>query len=348
MGNQNSKDKSQTALISSLNTMVSTSIIKTITSCFQESAVSQNIELLCEPKLSKVDIDNPNISVYEENSACTRCITLTQNAIDSHISAEKSMWSSSPAQVRQPIDTFYNNILEELETCGLTVCKACVLSNITQSNILNADSTCIQNNITTEGIQLNLSSLLQESLLNNQDVLSQVADALKNNNLQSISDTISSRVVSTLSASFFNQLISRIQNGQSLIVKGSSIKFNQLSQEATFTIVSNYVDKENIATLAYAESTYQVLADEINQQNTLNSVGDVIFDSSVSFVTAIDSSVGLVMFAILVVLGVVFASIVIYSIYSFFKNTIQTSSSVAKSIKHNKPVINKYTAYRHY
>lgn len=340
MGSKQSKD--QHGLITLTNEIVSKSIIKTMTSCFQESSVSQNVELLCDPTLKKVDKDNPNISVYEENSSCTRCINNVKNDLDAQITLEKLKWESSETKVRQPINTFYSDILDKLETCGVTVCKACVFSNITQSNIVNANSVCIQNFRDTTGIQSNISSLLRQQFLNNKDALSGVVSTLKNDNLETITDNISNRITSTMSETFFKELSSRIQDAQTIVVKGSNIKLNQLSQDATFAIIEKYVDKVNIALLAYSSETFAALATEINNQNTLNDLGDVIFESSISFVNALDSSIGKVMFAVLIALGVIFISVVIYSLYSFIKNTTSTSKDITKALETNSPPIGNY------
>jgi hypothetical protein len=340
MGSKQSKD--QKGLITLTNEIVSNSIVKTMTRSIPESTVTQDVELLCDPSKTKLDKDNPNISVYEENSSCTRCINNVKNDLEAHIALEKLKWDSSEIKVRQPIDTFYSDILEKLETCGVTVCKACVFSNITQSNILNANADCIQNFRDTSGIQGNISSLLKQQLLNNKDALAGVVSALKDDNLESITDNISNRITSTMSENFFKELSSRIQDSQTLVVKGSNIKLNQLSQDATFTIIEKYVDKVNIALLAYSSETFKALAIEINNQNTLNDLGDVVFESSISFVNALDSSIGKVMFAVLISLGIVFVSVIIYSLYAFIKNTTSTAKDITKALKTNSPPISKY------
>ncbi len=310
--------KSSTDIINEVNNIVSISISKTISNCFISQSAEQSIRIRCKPKLAET------ATCYEENYACGQCINNILLGQKYQNQLERNMWTSSPAIVRQSIDNFYQTLLDQMNACGLTYCKACVLSNITQINVTTADAECISNSMTRTNIKNNLSSLVKQQLLNNQDVLSGAAQTLGIQDLENLSEVISNNITTVITEEFIQALQQIIEQSQIIeLLSETSIRLSNVSQTSVATVTQKFVSANRVALNAFSQETFDSISQIAQSQNTLNDIGDVVIDSSITFVKALDSAVGKVTLSLVILLGVVVLAIIGYLIYTNVNKLVQ-------------------------
>lgn len=309
-------------LIQMFNTLIATAISKTITNCFQNQTAEQLTRIRCNPKLPNSD------SVYEENVACSQCIdsVLQGNLYQNQI--QRKLWQTSPATVRMPINTMYETILEQMEVCGLTYCKACALSNITQVNMVQADAECISISMTSTNINLNLSSSISQMFLSNKDVLSATVQTLGVKDMQQATQIITSSILTVVNDSFLSDLRQTISQSQVIeLISETSVRLNNISQASCSTITQKFVSDNEVITKAISESVLQSISTQIDSQNTLDSLGGIFSSSTTTFLSALSNAAGKIMFACVVLLGVIVLGIIAYFIYKNVKNLVDRKAS---------------------
>ena len=323
-------DKSKQGLIDSMNTIISTAITQTVSECFSETKLEQNIEITCDPKVVQDKL--PDITVYEENPACLACMESILQDANTQDDMERIMWNSSPATVRQPINTMYAKMIGGIEECGLGYCKACVMTNVTQQNIVSASEGCISTFMTQASVQANVSTILQQQFLNNQDVMSGAMQTLGIQGVKELSDHISSNIATVVNTSFLQAVHQSISQSQIITIKSATTtRLSHVTQSSILNITQQLVTQNHVATSTYAESVYAQIAAITNQQNTLDELGNVVFSSTTTFTAAIDSAVGMVMMAVLALLGVVVVAIIGFILYKRFKRGVELVGTLNRS-----------------
>ena len=226
--------------------------------------------------------------------------------------------------------------MDDMENCGLAYCKACVLINVTQRNIISSRTSCISNSMNNYNVNLNLTSMLQSQFLSNKDVLSAAVSEFGIADVNDLSKDISSSITQLIDNEFLSELQSTIANSQVIkLTNTTSSTFNNVTQSSIQHITEKFVTDKNIATSAIADSTFQNISNTVNDSNTLDSLGNVVFKSTITFVSAINSSVGMIMIAILIVLGLIVGSIISYILYQSFKNVVHDTAIVANQSRLN-------------
>jgi len=308
-------DKSPTALISATNDIVSVAIARSISNCFSDQVAVQNVRMRCRPRLPE------GVAVYEANSSCTQCINNVLADFTRQNNLERAQWANSPATVRQPINTYYQSILSSFESCGLTACKACVLLNLTQLNQVQASDECITSFMTRTNIQSNLSSIIQQQLLNNQDVLAGAASAFANNDLASLTTTITDSLMTVMTEQFVQDLRDTIENSQAVeIFSDTTVKLGNISQMSLATVAQKFVSDNNVALNAFSQEIFTNISQVAQQQQTLDTLGRAVFTAAIDFTSALNSSAGLVLIAVGVVLGITLLAVIGYMIYRAIKD----------------------------
>lgn len=317
--------RDRTAIINATNQIVATAIIQSLTYCTQVSETWQQIKIGCNPRL-------PDGQVYEGNYACGVCINdVFQGMLDQH-QLERKMWDrENPSQigVRLDINSEYTLLMGRVGTCGMVACKACTLANISQSNILSADSQCYQTLTDTTQFQSNLSGLLKQQLINNQDVLAGVARAFSNNNVSTITQDIVNRISSNVTSDFLNNFVNLLQSTQIITLESTTnFSVTNIAQINAFQLAVKYVAENKVVENSISDSVFDLIAQVANEQNTLNDVGTLVFQATVGFEQAISNVVGQIMIATLVLLGVIVLGILAYAGYRFIKKTVVASKNL--------------------
>jgi hypothetical protein len=310
--------KSPESIISATNTIVSLAITQTINNCFISQVAEQSVRIKCKPNI------DPNLTCYEENATCANCI---DNILQSQIyqnNLERALWSSSPASVRLPINTMYQNLFGQMEACGLTYCKACVLNDVTQINLIQSTAECIESSMTTTNITNNLNTLIQQQLLQNQDVLSGASQTLGIPDLQKLSETISNNIMTVVNNKFITDLRANLSTTQAIeLISDTSITLGNISQSTILTQTEKFVSSNQVALSAFTQETFQSISDIAQSQNTLNEVGQLVIQSSLSFLDSLNSAVSMVTLSIIVLLSVVVLGIIGFLMYGAIKKEVE-------------------------
>jgi hypothetical protein len=307
-------DKTASSLVKAVNEIVTASIVRTITQCDQQTTLVQNVRVSCNPTVAEGD------EVYEDNAACTLCLQSVRLDQEERDRLERARWQNDPnrAKVIQTKDAMYASVLRGMEICGLSVCKACVLLNATQRNIFDASMSCVQSSITASAITSNLENILRQQLESNRDVLSATLQDLGVESVESVVQNVATSISQNITSEFLSSLKQVVNSFQTIqIVSNSSIRANGFTQGSIITGVQSFVSSQSVALKSIGEARFQAIADIIARQNTLNDIGQVIFASTVTFARALDSSVGLIMFAVLGILGIIAIIVIVYLVYRF-------------------------------
>lgn len=325
----NGCDKSKSGLITSVNDIVSRSITKTIINCTTDGDSSQDVIIKCNPK---VITNLHGDTCYEANESCGNCLNTVLADMKAQDAMERNMWKYRGIKVRQPLDITYATMVSQLQSCGLSHCKACVLLNVTQLNLIKANGTCINDQINRTNIKTNLDATIQSEFTNNQDVLSAAAQVFGiDTDTTKLVEHISNSLMTTISDTFVTNLKNVLNSTQSIeIFSTSSVETQFMTQSSILTSTSKYVTDTGVAEKSFGDIQFDQMSTIVNQQNTLNDLGEVIFESTITFTKALDSSVGKIMFAVLILLGVVICFIIGFIIYKAVKKSLkrvlQTSS----------------------
>jgi hypothetical protein len=315
--------RNRSAILNATNQIIASAVIKSLVNCNTTRDSSQNIEIKCAPVMPP----GATYDVYEGNPACTSCVRdVFQGMLDQH-KLERAMWKKGEIKVRQPINEEYVLLLSRVGTCGLTACKACTMANVTQSNILTSNDTCVSNLSTSTTFKSNLTALINQQMTNNQDILSAFATKLGDSDATTILTTVSNTILANLGQTFLQDMADALKSSQTIeITSNGTTSLNNISQINVFKIVVEELSKNNSLTESINGIYDQYLSDIDNEQQSLNSVGDLVFDGTVTFVSAIDNVVGQVMFASIAVLTLLILSVIFYSIYKFFAKLAKTAS----------------------
>lgn len=229
------------------------------------------------------------------------------------------MWDSGPAQVRLPINQEFILLLGRMGTCGTVTCKACALANVSQVNIISADNSCYQTMTNTNVFRTNLNTLVNQQLLSNQDILAGVAQAFGKNDSEQISEDITNFISTNVDSTFLNNIRQDISSQQTIEVTGQSTFTNNVSQYSVFNSALNAVIQQQIIERSISDAMFSLIEQVANQQNTLSSVGEILFTSTITFVSAVNNVVGQVLIATLAALGVVVLFILGFTLYKVIK-----------------------------
>jgi hypothetical protein len=306
-------------LIQSVNDIVSQSIVTTLNSCQAYALASETIDITCKPVITGVTFD-----VYEGNPACRACMDMVFTGLMDQHELEQEQWVKGPATVRLNINDEYTLMKNRLEECGLTACKACVLSNSSQASFIDEKNNCMADDSFTTAVQNEIGSNIATQLSSNQDVLSGVADALGNKDLTSITTTLKSQISNVVTTNFLKTMLSSIQTSQSIVVNANgSTRANVLVQSSTFAMVSSYVTSQQVATKVFSDEFTQYVSNVALSQSTLDNVGAIFADGGTMLAKTLDSIVGKILLAVLIFLAIIVLFIVGMLFYRMFRNLSQ-------------------------
>ncbi len=316
--------RDRSALVGVTNRIIAKSITNTITNCSSVSNILQSIDVTCSP-----DLTDSNISVYEENSGCALCIKEVFDGFDDQYTAERKAWSDGKeVKVRLNYDDQLRILLVRLQSCG-NLCKACSFVNLNQFSSIDTSQSCVQNIVSQSTVKTNLQSILTQQLLNNQDVLSGVAKALATTNVSEITEKISNNISSVVNNNFLQQSLNRIKSAQIMqFSSSSSTNVSNISQFNIFNTILEQVTDENVVTRTINDEIFTSIEQVINQQNTLSDVGTAIFQSSITFVSAINSIITKILIATIATLALVMFVIVGIIIYRAVRKTSKRNAEL--------------------
>ena len=141
-----------------------------------------------------------------------------------HHQLQRDLLSTNPT-ILLPINKEYETLMYKLSLCGLRHCKACVLTNTTQSSILGSSDRaitvdCLSQMTNTIQFATDFSATLNQVLTENVDVLNAVAQAVGGADpVNKVTQEVVSRTTQIVNQDFLSQVLSRIQNVQTITLR---------------------------------------------------------------------------------------------------------------------------------
>lgn len=303
-------------LLNSTNDIISNTIVQRMLACTTSNTSLQLIELKCQPS-----------GVYESNAACSQCMqNVFQGIIDQH-QYELSEWKRGEVKVRLPIDQEYNQMVQRLESCGISFCKACSLVNATQESVIKSFDQCQSTLITSDSFKADLGANLATELNNNQHILSGVSEALGNKDLGTITNTLVNQLTTNMNEDFQDRLVSQLSQSQTIRLDSTgSFNGDGLLQKSAISVVSEFISTAQVAQNQISSEFADYVASVAQSQTSLSELGEMVGRSGVIMSQTLDSVVGKVLIAVLVVLGVIVGFILVFVMYRVIRIASQSAT----------------------
>lgn len=310
-------DTSRAGIISATQDIISRAITTSVTGNSSQTVSSQSLTVKCNPTLTG------GLKVYEDNASCTSCLSGVIDGWKQQHRLEKDLITQdgASAKVRTPIDQEYASIAERISNCGLSSCKACALNNVTQTSAISTSSIVKDGKQLKQSFSTNLRSNLKQTFNQNRDILTAAVSTFQNNDdLDSLTDTISNNIENQVTENFLTQVSSTVSNHQTIqVVSTGSTDVSFLDQNAVFDIVLQQVNAAQIVTKAFSKSTLDQFASVVNDDSTLNELGEFVSKSFKSTSTAIDNIAGRIFIGAIIGLGAVLLVVLSVFAYMYYK-----------------------------
>jgi hypothetical protein len=323
-------DRSKRAMIDVTNEIISRSLVQSITDCTFSGAARQRVSVSCHPELRSLgsSTETPGVynwsidpEVYEGNASCGQCVDGVISGMLAHHELERRVWDERNGEVRVRLGINDELVLmsRRLELCGAGMCKACVLRDVNQYTAIDTtgDNLCKSSATVSKSFRVNVEAALRSQLEQNQDVLSSVASMFGLDTKLDIVNELTSRITSEDITRIVNASMLAIRSSQSLTFSSSGgSMLRGVGQTSALAATMRVVVDSNISTKIMSDAEWNVLAQMVREQSTLSSVGDLLFESVTAVVSMVDTIIGQVLIAALVLLGVVVIGLLGYVFYT--------------------------------
>lgn len=299
-----------------MNDIVSQSIYNASNTVTAIAEAGQIVSIECDPDLPD------GLEVFEANSACKTCMTQVFDGIDSQHAFERKLWPGTEAEVRLPINQEYDMTMDRIESCGQSVCKACVLVDASQKSFVDVDVKQFQTSEFKEAVNVNMSQLINSMLTNNQDVLSSLMSILGTTERNKVEEKIRTRIESILTQNFYQGLGAQIDSFQNIVINTSS-SVRKIQQQTMFNVISRYVSDQNVGAQITTQQTLQTIASISNTQNTLGSAGQLVFQTKDALQKILGGTVGKIFLASVGFLALTVLCIILLIIYRIFSGQVK-------------------------
>jgi hypothetical protein len=312
---------SQEALVNVVNNMVADIFVNIALYCNSTNTSSQTILIECNP----ANITPTSNTVYELNSACNNCL---QNVVANHLNYyqfQQQLWENGDIvpSVKKPIDSDYQAAINEFVSCTTTHCKACVAQNLSQKTVVKSVTSCAAFNNVKNTIDQQLMAQITQQLTNNQDMLAPLAEMLGASTTNDIVYNITNRISSKITDNVISNIQNQISSQQSIVLNQSSGNDSGMTQESSFHSVQSYLEKTNIFNDILEKSQWDLLQNLVNEQNTIDSLGNTVVKAVGYLSKLLTDVVGKVVLFIMIMVGVIFVGIVIYIITHLIQKEVR-------------------------
>lgn len=317
---------SQSTIVDQVNNMTAEVFTSVAMMCNTQALSFQTAIIHC-----KADTDG--VTVYEAQSKCDDCMKGIVAFQKEYYDTQRRSWNTQPARVNKPIDSDFQNVIQAFVTCTSSgTCKACPISNVSQTNVIKSTIGCTAFTQIKNVLSQKLMVAVSQQLTNNQDMLSPLARLLGASDYNEVVQSCSNRISASISDNVVSDIQQQLESNQTLVINGndSGMTVTGQTQSSALSVVQNYLSKTNALSNIFSQDEWKNLEELINDQTTVNSVGNAI-TKSVSYISkTLTSIVGKVVLFVLCLIGILAVGIVIYAI----------TLAVRKSLKkqHDKDV----------
>lgn len=297
----------QSEVVNEMNSMVASVMVNIALFCNTQNTSSQTIDIECKPQVS-----DPS-SVYEANGACRKCMEDVVSSQLAYYNTQRAAWTNRPATVEKPIDSDFQNVINEFVICTTQQCKACNIQNVSQLNTIKTTLGCNAFNNVQNSVAQKLVAQIDQSLTNNQDMLSPLATMLGASTYSDLVYNIASRMSAVMTENVISNISQTISSQQNMTFnQDSSVSIQGLTQQTAETAVQNYLQKTNIMNSVFTDAQWKTLQDLVNEQNSIGELGATITKAVGYLSKLLTNVVGKATLGVIVLLAVVFLGVVLY------------------------------------
>ena len=268
-------------------------------SCTSSLEGSQVVKIDCRPQ--KIEGRS-----YESNPACLRCMDAVLEERKSYYNKVRASWTGSLSPtIELPINDDYARVVDSMRQCTTRTCKACVLENISQNMIMTGLTTCEALNNVQNQLTQQLTTEVTQKLINQSDFLGPLFRVFGiGSSSQDIVQNITNRMAVQLKTDVISEIINRIVSNQSIRINGSSTNITGQTQDSVFSSTVDYLTQNNIFNNTFSEAEWEIMAVAENKENTIGTLGEVIPKTVETFTRAANSILGLIMYFVIGITGI--------------------------------------------
>ncbi|MAE21307.1 MAG: hypothetical protein CMK92_02650 [Pseudomonas sp.] len=239
------------------------------------------------------------------------CEACFQSVLDTQAAQHEIVrlgWSNGNAPVPVSFNQEMINGYQQMTQC-LNRCKSVVMTQISQANLFEWDSSCEVDQIIMNEFRTALQGNLSQTLNDNSGVLESFMGILAPGDKQTTIAMINNRVASRINQEFVTKLINDIRNQQNITFTGDSLNVNGVSQQSAFNGVARLTSTQNVLNSVFTDSEWAVQQALYNDNSTIGQLGNVLNKTVVSIGDVIDDVFGAIMTAV-VILAIIAVSAV--------------------------------------
>ena len=317
---------SKNGIIHELNTVVARTIVNQMAACNSTSITNQDNEVSCQPNTRALTENGVVLDAYESNAACTRGMEMIRRGMEYQfgssdtVGTEERMWHGSNARVRMPIDDQMLGLFNRYQDVGIGLCKACSMTDVTQSSMISSDANCYSVDNFQESFRGELASQINAQLVMSQGVLNGLMKALNKPGVTQVSEDISSKISTHITQNFVESLSTELSNQQVITVSSqSSIHVNRMTEHSVLTVVMKKVTEVDLANKILDDEQWSIVQREVIDQDTLGDLGEAVFRSTIKFAHTIDHTVGMVLIGVVAIMGLAVFILIGHNFYTIIQ-----------------------------
>ena len=306
---------SQLEITNQANIMTSDILTQIQLSCGSDTRINQAISVNCYPKWAY-----DNNSAYENNPACKQCIQgIADSQASLYANIRNNFKQGRMKEIRPTYDDQMSSVINQFINCGKTTCKACVISDINQSSMVNGEISCAATNNIRNTLSQQLQDQITQQLSSQQDVLSSFAQVFGANSEQSVVNNLTSRMMVSIKDSDITSIYNNINSSQNIRIDGNS-STQSITQTSSFNSAMNYLGENNIFNNILSENELTQFDDIYSKTSTISELGDSLVSISDTLSRLSQSIIGIVMICVLGLVFLIIAVVVGYSIFLGIKS----------------------------
>lgn len=304
---------SQENIVKTANSLVATAFIQSTQSCQQNTNLTQQVNLTCNP------IIQPGQDYFEDNTACVDCYNSITESQTSDLNQLRLLWPQNRSTSGLNTNASTLDAIKKFQNCH-SVCKACVWTNFSQNSTVTFNASCQFNSSMINSMAQNIQGAFSQILTNNQDVLSGLTQALgAKSNTENIIN-ISNAVTDNFSSNLMSIMAQTVNDSQTIsYTGGGTSNVDTVTQATTISVLTDFIAKTNMVNNVLSDAQWKTYQTIKNEQNTIGELGDTAAKTVLSVGNVVNTISGQVMVAVIILISIVLVVIVAIAIVKAVK-----------------------------
>ncbi len=332
---------SQQEVVNETNDLVANVIVNVALFCNTQDIGSQSIGIVCSSLATES-------TIFELNASCEQCYKDIKTSATSNYQWQESLWSRGEQEpsVRKPIDSDFQDTIQKFVGCAKR-CKACPISDLSQKTVIESTEDCEAFNNVKNAINQKLMTGITQKLVNNQDMLSPLAQVLGASTTNSIVYNLTNRISAKLSDNIISEVKQQINVQQTIEINNGGGTLNQTGQSQSTAIhaVQTFLERNNVFNTIFSEDQWNLLQRLVNDQNTVSSLGNTVVKSVEYLNKLLTNIVGKVVFAVLVMVGVVFLGVIVYIVTKLIQRRLKKNQLKEQTVQRQADKLPAFEAF---